>query len=173
MTEPTVPTDGAVAGPISEIITPIRMEYRYTPGTASSQFLRSMKAGKLMGRRCPSCTKVYVPPRGGCPMCGVEFAEEVAVEDTGTVVTFAIVNVNFANRVVDLPYVTAEVAFDGSDTTTMVLLKGVGADEARMGMRVRAHWIPESEWDYSLANIDYVEPIDEPDAEYDTFKDLV
>ena len=29
---------------------------------------------------------------------------------------FAVVNVNFANRVVDLPYVSAEVAFDGSDT---------------------------------------------------------
>ncbi len=159
--------------PVSEIITPIRMEYRYTPGTATSQFLRNMKEGRLVGRRCPSCSKVYVPPRGGCPMCGVEFGEEVAVKDTGTVVTFAIVNVNFANRVVDLPYVSAEVAFDGSDTTTMVLLKGVGADEARMGMRVKAHWLPEAEWDYTLANIDYVEPIDEPDADYDSFKELV
>jgi len=158
---------------ITEIITPIRLEYRYTPGTASSRFLRKMKEGKLVGRRCPSCAKVYVPPRGGCPMCGVEFGEEVEVKSTGTVVTFAIVNVNFANRVVDLPYVSAEVAFDGSDTTTMVLLKGVGADEARMGMRVTAHWLPESEWDYTLANIDYVEPIDEPDADYDTYKELV
>lgn len=159
--------------PITEIVTPIRLEYRYTPGTASSQFLRSIKEGKLRGRRCPSCQKVYVPPRGGCPMCGVEFGEEVAVKDTGTMVTFAVVNVNFANRVVDLPYVTAEVAFDGSDTTTMVLLKGVAPEDARMGMRVKAHWIPESEWDFSLANIDYVEPIDEPDAEYESFKELL
>ena len=159
--------------PITEIITPIRMEYRYTPGTATSQFLRNMKAGKLVGRRCTSCQKVYLPPRGGCPMCGVEFGEDVPVKNTGTVVTFAIVNVNFANRVIDLPYVSAEVAFDGADTTTMVLLKGVGADEARMGMRVQAHWLPEAEWDFTLANIDYVEPIDEPDAPFDSYKELV
>jgi uncharacterized protein len=159
--------------PVTGIVTPIRLEYRYTPGTASSQFLRSMKEGKLMGRQCPSCTKVYLPPRGGCPMCGVEFADAVQVQDTGTVVTFAIVNVNFANRVVDLPYVSAEVAFDGSDTTTMVLLKGVSSEDARMGMRVKAHWVPQEEWDYTLANIDYVEPIDEPDADYDSFKEML
>ena len=61
--------------PITGITTPIRMEYRYTPGTATSQFLRAMKEGRFEGRRCPSCQKVYFPPRGGCSMCGVEFAE--------------------------------------------------------------------------------------------------
>jgi uncharacterized OB-fold protein len=159
--------------PVTGIVTPIRLDYRYTPGAATSQFLRSIKEGKLLGRRCPSCTTVYLPPRGGCPMCGVEFGEEVVLKDTGTMVTFAVVNVNFANRVVDLPYVTAEVAFDGADTTTMVLLKGVAPEDARMGMRVKAHWVPQAEWDYSLANIDYVEPIDEPDADYDSFKELL
>ena len=57
--------------PITGITTPIRMEYRYTPGTATSQFLRAMKEGRFEGRRCPSCSKVYFPPRGGCSMCGV------------------------------------------------------------------------------------------------------
>ena len=155
------------------IVTPIRLDYHYTPGAAASAFLRGLKAGRLLGRRCPSCAKVYLPPRGGCPMCGVEFGEQVEVKDTGTMVTFAIVNVNFANRAVDLPYVTAEVAFDGADTTTMVLLKGVAPQDARMGMRVKAHWIPEAEWDYSLANIDYVVPLDEPDADYESFKELL
>lgn len=158
---------------ITGIVTPIRMAYRYTPGAATSQFLRNIKEGKLRGRRCPSCQKVYLPPRGGCPMCGVEFAEDVEVKDTGTVVTYAVVNVNFANRAVDLPYVAAEVAFDGSDTTTTLLLKGVTPEQARMGMRVKAHWLPEAEWEHSLTNIDCVEPIDEPDADYDSFKDLL
>jgi uncharacterized OB-fold protein len=156
---------------ITGIVTPIRLDYRYTPGAATSQFLKNIKEGKLRGRRCPSCSKVYLPPRGGCPMCGVEFAEDVELKDTGTMVTFAVVNVNFANRAVELPYVTAEVAFDGADTTTTLLLKGVKPEDARMGMRVKAVWLPEAEWDYTLANIDYVEPIDEPDADYDSFKE--
>ena len=174
MSEPEQATqDGAAAGPVTGIVTPIRLEYRYTPGTASSAFLRGMKEGKVLGRRCPRCTKVYLPPRGGCPMCGVEFGEAVELADTGTLVTFAVVNVNFANRVIDLPYVSAEVVFDGADTTTMVLLQGVAPGDVRMGMRVRAHWLPREEWDFSLANIDYVEPIDEPDADYESFKELI
>lgn len=159
--------------PVTEIVTPIRLDYTYTPGTAPSQFLRGMKEGRILGRRCPQCSKVYVPPRGSCSMCGVEFAEEVEVADTGTLVTFAVVNVNFANRVIDLPYVSGEVLFDGADTTSMVLVQGVAADQVRMGMRVKAHWLPREQWEHSFTNIDYVEPIDEPDAEYETFKEHV
>jgi uncharacterized protein len=161
------------SGPITGIVTPIRLDYTYTPGTAPSQFLRGMKEGRILGRRCPGCSKVYVPPRGSCPMCGLEFAEEVEVADTGTLVTFAVVNVNFANRVIDLPYVSGEVRFDGSDTTSMVLVQGIPVDEVRMGMRVKAHWIPKDQWDFTFANIDYVEPLDEPDADYASYKDFI
>jgi uncharacterized OB-fold protein len=159
--------------PVTGIVTPIRLDYRYTPGESTSAFLRAMKEGRIVGRRCPRCSKVYVPPRNGCPMCGVEFAEEVPVADTGTLVTFAVVNVNFANRVIDLPYVSGEVVFDGSDTTSMVLVQGVPVDEVRMGMRVKAHWLPREEWDFTFANIDYVEPTGEPDADYESFKEQI
>lgn len=169
----TETAENDTTGPVTGIVTPIRLEYRYTPGTAASMFLRGMKQGEVRGRRCPSCSKVYVPPRAGCPMCGVEFAEEVLVKDTGTLVTFAVVNVNFANRVIDLPYVSAEVLFDGADTTTMVLLTGVPVDEVRMGMRVKAHWLPREQWDFSMTNIDHVEPIDEPDADYESYREHV
>ena len=162
-----------MSDPVTGITTPIRLDYRYTPGRTTSEGLKAIKEGRMEGRRCPSCRKVYFPARGGCSMCGQEFAETVQIKETGTLATFAVVNVNFANRVIDLPYVTAEVVFDGADTTTMVLLRGVAPEETRMGMRVKAHWIPKEEWDYSLANIDYVEPIDEPDADYDSYKDLV
>jgi uncharacterized OB-fold protein len=159
--------------PVTGIVTPIRLDYRYTPGTSPSKFLRGMKEGRILGQRCAQCAKVYVPPRGSCPMCGSAFSEEVEVKDTGTLVTFAIVNVNFANRVIDLPYVSGEVLFDGSDTTSMVLVQGASVDDVRMGMRVKAHWLPKEQWDFTFANIDYVEPTGEPDAEYDDFKEYV
>ena len=158
---------------VTGITTPIRMEYRYTPGTATSQFLRAMKEGRFEGRRCPSCSKVYFPPRGGCSMCGVEFAETVPLQNTGTIATYTVVNVNFANRTVDLPYIVAEVVFDGADVTTSLLLKGVGIDEVRQGMRVEAKWIPEEEWDFSLTNISHVEPLDEPDADFESYREAI
>ena len=159
--------------PVTGIVTPIHLDYTYTPGTAPSQFLRGMKEGRVLGRRCPGCSKVYVPPRGSCPMCGLEFAEEVEVADTGTLVTFAVVNVNFANRVIELPYVSGEVRFDGSDTTSMVLVQGIPVAEVRMGMRVKAHWLPKDQWDFTFANIDYVEPLDEPDADYESYREFI
>jgi uncharacterized OB-fold protein len=106
-------------------------------------------------------------------MCGEAFTETVELKDTGTLVTFATVNVNFANRVIDLPYVAGEVRFDGADTTTSVLVSGIPPEEARMGMRVKAHWVPRDQWDFTLANIDYVEPLDEPDAPFESYRELV
>jgi uncharacterized OB-fold protein len=159
--------------PITGIVTPIKLDYRYTPGTASSQFLRAIKEGRVEGRRCPSCTKVYFPPRGGCSMCGVEFADAVDIKDTGTIATYTVVNVNFANRSVELPYIVAEVVFDGADVTTALLLRGCPIDEVRQGMRVKAKWLPEDQWEYSLTNIEHVEPIDEPDADFDSYKDVI
>jgi uncharacterized OB-fold protein len=166
-------SSGTSRAPVTGIVTPIRLDYRYTPGTSSSDFLRDIPRGKVSGRRCPSCSKVYFPPRGGCPMCGVEFAETVTVAGTGTLVTFAVVNVNFANRVIELPYVSGEVLFDGADIATMVLVRGIAPEDVRMGMRVKAVWKPEAEWDYTLANIDHVEPIDEPDRDYESFREYV
>ena len=36
--------------PVTGIVTPIRLDYRYTPGKASSDFLRDIKEGKVSGR---------------------------------------------------------------------------------------------------------------------------
>ena len=53
--------------PVTSIKTPMRLEYRYSAGEATSRFLRGIAQGKILGQRCPSCKKVYVPPRGSCP----------------------------------------------------------------------------------------------------------
>jgi hypothetical protein len=75
-------------------------------------------------------------------------------------------------RAIELPYVAAEVCFDGADISTSVLLRGVAVDEVRQGMRVKAVWLPQEQWDYSMSNIEHVVPIDEPDADYETYKEL-
>lgn len=158
--------------PIGVVTHPVRLEYDYTPGRAQSMFLRGVAEGRVLGLRCPSCAKVYVPPRGVCPMCGEQFLEEpVEIAQTGTLVTYSVTNVPSKNIDLELPYVNAEVLLDGADTTTMFLMRGVKPDEVRLGMRVRLHWKPRDEWEITLANIEYVEPIDEPDVGYDEIKE--
>lgn len=160
--------------PVGVVDIPIRLEYRYTPGNVQSRFLHALAEGRLLGFRCTSCRKVYIPPRGMCPMCGEPFEHEgFEIADTGTVATFAIVNVPSVNIDLELPYVAAEVVLDGADITTMFLLREARPEDVRMGMRVAARWRPREEWEHSMANIECVVPIDEPDAPYESFKEHV
>ena len=158
--------------PIGVVTIPIRLEYDYTPGRTQSKFLRGVAEGRVLGSKCPSCEKVYVPGRGVCSMCGELFLDEpVEVAHTGTLVTYAVTNVPSKNIDLELPYVNAEVLLDGADTTSMFLMRGVKPHEVRLGMRVRLHWKPEDQWEITMANIEYVEPIDEPDVPYEQIEE--
>jgi len=158
-------------GPVKSIVTPVRTSYTFTPGRAAQKFLRGIEQGKLLGQRCPSCHKVYVPARGSCARCGVATEEEVVVSDKGTVTTFCIVRVPSENIDLELPYCAAQILLDGSDQPFAALLQECAWDEVRMGMRVQAVWKPESEWTTSFENIKYFKPIDEPDVPFDAFKE--
>ena len=134
-----------MSDPVTGIISPIRLEYAYTPGLAASRFLNRIAEKQIVGQKCPQCGKVYVPPRGSCPKCGVPTKEEVTVADTGTVTTFCIVNIPFAGSV-----------------PLMGLIQEVAAEEVRMGMRVKAVWADELR--PTLLSIKYFAPVDEPDV---------
>jgi uncharacterized OB-fold protein len=165
--------DAEDPGDVTMVTTPVRLEYRYTAGPTSEAFLRGTQERKLLGRRCSRCRKVYLPPRGVCSMCGAPFTDEIVeVSQIGTVSTFAIVNVNFASREVDLPYAAVEVVFDGANTTAQFLILGVSHDQVRMGMRVRAVW-KEGALEPTLSNVTHVEPVDEPDTPYEQFAEYV
>lgn len=164
MTEP-------VRTPVRIVKTPIRLDYTYTPGVATSRFLRSIERGEIMGQRCPACGKVYVPPRGACSMCGAATAEEVLLPGTGTVTTFAVVSL--PDPRLPSPYVTAWIRLDGADITSMFLIQECDPDEVRLGMRVEPVWVDPEEREKNLSNIRYYRPTGEPDAPYDTYREYV
>jgi uncharacterized OB-fold protein len=130
-----------------------------------------MASGRIVGQRCPSCQKVYVPPRGSCPTCAVPTAEEVPVADTGTVTTFCIVNIPFAGQAVRVPYVSASVLLDGADIPMFHLVQEVDAQDVRMGMRVQAVWAPPEELAPDVNSIRYFRPTGEPDAPFESYRE--
>ena len=147
---------------------PIRLEYDYSPGAGRSRFLRGLEQGKILGERCHVCHKVYVGGgSGACPRDGVPTAEVVELPDVGTITTFCVVNVPFAGATVEIPYVSASILLDGADIPLMHLIQEVAAEEVRMGMRVRAEWLPEGERVPSMDTIKYFKPAGEPDAPID------
>jgi uncharacterized OB-fold protein len=156
--------------PVTGIVVPIELDYLYAASPEESLFYTSLSEGKLVGQRCPTCQKVYIPPRSACPADGTPTAEEIELPDTGTVTTFCIVNVPFLGQRITPPYVSAYVLLDGADIAFLHLILDIPADEVRMGMRVKAVWKPRDEWGTTIENISHFAPLDEPDADYETYK---
>jgi len=156
--------------PVRRIKAPVRFEYTVQAGKTLSRFLAGLVEGRILGRRCPSCQKVYVPPRGACPTCALPPGDEVEVKDTGTVTTFCVVNVPFEGQTMKLPYVYAAVLLDGADIP-MLHLVNAPADEARMGMRVRAEWAAPGQRRPTLESIQWFSPTGEPDAPFESYQE--
>ena len=164
-------SDPNTSEPVKLIVTPVRCKYQYTPGTATQKFLRDVEQGKLIGQSCGGCGKVYIPPRGACPRCGIPTSKAVVIGNTGTVITYSVIRVPSQNIQVDLPYVAASILLDGADISITALLQECDNDDVRIGMRVEAVWKPASEWIPSMTNIKYFRPVDEPDVPYDEIKE--
>ena len=130
--------------PVTMITTPVRLRYEHTTSAGESSYLRGLAEGRLLGQRCPACGKVYIPPRGACPIDGVPTTDEVELPDTGIVTTFCVVNVPYQGQRVTPPYVAASVLLDGADIAFQHLILGCPPDEVRMGMRVAAVWKPRA-----------------------------
>jgi uncharacterized OB-fold protein len=162
-------TGGRLPGPVTMTTTPIQLSYEHTASPAETAYLLGLAAGRLLGQRCPVCQKVYLPPRGACPTCGVPTAEEVELPDTGIVTTFCVVNVPFTGQRVPTPYVAASVLIDGADIPFQHLVLGIAPGEVRMGLRVRAVWKPRDEWGTTVENIAHFEPAGQPDAPYESY----
>lgn len=159
--------------PLELLRVPVELDYAYTAGRSASRFLRAIAEGKLLGQKCPVDGRVYFPSRGSCPQHGVPFGDEVVeLSDKGTVVTYSIVRVPSENIPLELPYIAVQVLLDGADTILMHLLD-CELDKVHMGMRVQAHWKPREQWETSLANILYFRPLDEPDADYESYKEHI
>ncbi|MFD0117257.1 Zn-ribbon domain-containing OB-fold protein [Streptomyces sp. NPDC058320] len=165
-TEPTA-HDGQFDDAVSGIVAAARLDYVYSPGRAQTAYINALADRRTVGERCPSCRKVYVPPRGACPTCGVATTDRVEVGPAGTVTTFCIVNVKAKNLDIELPYVYAHIALDGADLALHGRIAGIPYDQVRMGLRVEPVWTEGGRYP------DHYRPTGEPDADYDTYKELV
>ncbi|KQX49964.1 MULTISPECIES: OB-fold nucleic acid binding domain-containing protein [unclassified Streptomyces] len=161
------PHDGRFDEPVTGIVAPARLDYTYSPGRAQTRYLQALAERRTVGERCPSCTKVYVPPRGACPTCGVATTDRVEVGPKGTVTTFCIVNIKARNAEIEVPYVYAHIALDGAGLALHGRIAGIPYDEVRMGLRVEPVWTEGGRYP------DHYRPTGEPDADHDTFKELL
>jgi uncharacterized protein len=165
------PTEAGEA--VRRIETPAELHYRFTAGQATTRFLKGIASKRILGERCGVCGKVYVPPRGSCPVDGVPTTEQVELPHTGIVTTFCVVNLQFYGQEIEVPYVCATVLLDGADIGLFGLIQDVPFDEVRMGMRVEAVWVEDHRLAPTMTSIEFWRPTGEPDAPYESFREHV
>jgi uncharacterized OB-fold protein len=100
----------------------------------------------------------------------VPTGEELALAHSATVTTFCIVNIPFGAMPFKPPYVVASLLLDGADLPILHLVRGIEPDQVRMGLRVRAVWVPDSELAPTVESIRWFEPSGEPDSAYETYE---
>jgi uncharacterized OB-fold protein len=122
-----------------EIITLELMQtYRHSLGKYSRFFIE-LENRRFLGTQCPTCQRVYTPPRPLCPHC-LHITTWKELSGTGTLATYSIMHftsgVNDDVRQMQMPVILAYVLLDGSSTLFPHLLKSP-PPAVQTGMRVR------------------------------------
>ena len=144
--------------------------YTYSAGQALSEFLRGLKEGRILGKLCPSCRRVLVPPRAYCEFCFTPTTEWVEVPGTGRVETAVLSYIGTARERLEKPEVIAVIRLDapgyaeGSFDFAGLFHKlcGVSEEDVKsgkvIGMRVKPRWKPPEERRGSILDIECFEP---------------
>ena len=137
-----------MADPVQFMSHHTAVEYKVPPPSALSvHFGEELAKARIIGHRCPQCSKVYMPPRGYCPLCVVETteADEVDVSTDGTVTTFSVITpLQYQGQEETEDYVQGTILLDGADTPLLHALDCGSAEAAPAGTRVRIRWNAET-----------------------------
>lgn len=139
----------------------LKAEYAWDAGVAIGRYLRELKKGRLIARRCNGCGRVLLPPRMFCEECFVPTDEWVFVKDTGTVNTFSISHVRWDMVRLKDPQLPAVINVDGASPGMGILhlLGEVRPEDVRIGMRVQAVWKDPEEREGAITDIKYWKPM--------------
>ncbi len=122
--------------------------FNYAVGMYGSRFFKELRENKkIMGVKCPTCGKVYVPPRGVCGPCFQEMKEFVEVGPGGVIGTYTILRFAFIDPETGhqkpVPYGYGFIKLDGADTLFQHYIDLVDEKKVRIGARVEPVWANE------------------------------
>ncbi|QKR00069.1 Zn-ribbon domain-containing OB-fold protein [Metallosphaera tengchongensis] len=143
-------------------------KYSYTAGQAISNFLKGLKEGKILGRKCPKCGKVYVPPRMYCEECFCPTSSWTQVSDEGVVMTAVASFISWTRDRLEEPEIVGTIRLFPSTSRDYVypgLFHRIccSYEEVKnmkiFGRRVKARWRPTEKRVGSIDDIECFEVI--------------
>ncbi len=140
------------------------LQYAWDDGVAIGRYLKELKNGKIIARKCNKCERIMIPPRMFCELCFRATDEWVYVENTGVINTFSISYVHWdAKRIKEgeKPFIPAVIEIDGASEGMGILhvLGEVDPEDVKSGMRVKAVWKSPEERIGAITDIKYFKPI--------------
>jgi uncharacterized OB-fold protein len=91
---------------------------------------------KIMGIRCETCDRVYVPPRAVCSRCFGQLNQWVDLAGSGTLLNYTVIHYALPVHPMKPPFAYGIIQMDGADTALTHLLGGVDVDAIQLGMRL-------------------------------------
>ncbi len=131
----------------------------YFAGRVGSKFIISLRdAHRILGVKCTTCNKVFVPPREYCERCMEKLDEQwVELGNEGVVTNYTVVLYNDRHLPRRAPYILAMIKIDGADTPFPHIVEGIDESEMKTGLRVRAVYAEKST--HTIRDIDHFEPV--------------
>lgn len=129
-----------------------------TVGNTGQKFLTEIRENKqIMGIKCPSCKKIYVPPRTHCPTCFARMSEWVKLSGKGTLETFTIVRYKEEYMTKEPPYAYGVIKLDGADSGIVHFIGGVDLNKIKVGVKMEP--VFKEERVGSILDIEYFKPV--------------
>ena len=148
---PEISEEKVVAGVVAH------SNFLVSTGATGTKFLSEIRDNKkIMGIKCPKCSKVYVPPRLHCPTCFARMTEWIELSGKGALSSYTVVRYEEPYMPKTPPYAYGVIQLDGADTGMAHVLGEVDLDKIKIGMRLEPVFKEEREG--SILDIDYFKP---------------
>jgi uncharacterized OB-fold protein len=141
----------------------IWLPYHFALGPVFHRWFEGLKEEKILGNKCPKCSKILVPARSFCPECNLDMDEWVEVSQEGQIVTWTLARKDFHGAPAEAPFICAMIRLDNTDCNLLHMVGGMDmTDTAGLktriarGTRVRAVWNEEKKG--HMTDIKYFEP---------------
>jgi len=137
-----------------------KVRYAWSVGTAMSRFLKELKNGRIIARKCHKCGRILVPPRMFCELCFRPTDEWVYVKDTGIINTYSISYLAADASRLKEPIIIGVIELDGASKGVGIFhhLGEVKKENIKFGMKVKAVWKPPEERTGAITDIKYFKP---------------
>ncbi len=121
-----------------------KIDFFASTGELSRFYLELKENGRLMGTRCPQCGSVYFWPRSWCHDCYVD-CEWVEMPTRATLTAFNRIEIDISELHRQTPFYQSGVRLEGARYSIVAVLTPGDPAELRVGMPLRARFLPKEE----------------------------